>query len=41
MIKEEKEHFVLLADLKFYYTDPENWFMEKSRARLDGAGGVA
>ncbi len=41
MIKEEKEHFVLLADLKFYYTDPENWFMEKGRARLDGAGGVA
>lgn len=40
MIKEEREHFVLLADLKFYYTDPENWFMEKSRARLDGAGGV-
>jgi rubrerythrin len=41
MIKEEREHYVLLADLKFYYTDPESWFMEKSRARLDGAGGIA
>ena len=41
MIKEEREHFVLLADLKYYYTDPESWFMEKSRARLDGAGGIA
>jgi rubrerythrin len=38
MIKEEREHFVLLADLKYYYTDPESWFMEKSGARLDGAG---
>lgn len=38
MMKEEREHYVLLADLKYYYTDPESWFMEKSRARLDGAG---
>ncbi len=41
IIAEEREHYVLLADLKFYYVDPEAWFMEKSRARLDGAGGVA
>ncbi|MGV8074139.1 MAG: hypothetical protein AB2L11_06250 [Syntrophobacteraceae bacterium] len=38
MITEEREHFMLLADLKFYYTDPESWFLEKSRAGLDGAG---
>ena len=41
MITEEREHYILLADLKYYYTDPESWFMEKSRARLDGAGGMA
>lgn len=39
MIAEEREHYILLADLKYYYLDPESWFMEKSRARLDGAGG--
>jgi rubrerythrin len=39
MIEEENAHYVLLADLKYYYTDPQSWFMEKSRARLDGAGG--
>jgi rubrerythrin len=39
MITEEREHYILLADLKFYYVDPEAWFMEKGRARLDGAGG--
>lgn len=41
MIADEREHYILLADLKFYYIDPEAWFMEKSRARLDGAGGSA
>ena len=41
MISEEREHYILLADLKFYYVDPQGWFMEKGRARLDGAGGVA
>ncbi|MGA7875176.1 MAG: hypothetical protein WCA08_05895 [Desulfoferrobacter sp.] len=40
MLVEEREHYILLADLKYYYTDPESWFMEKSRARLDGAGAV-
>jgi rubrerythrin len=40
MLKDEREHYVLLADLKYYYTDPESWFMEKSRSRLDGAGAV-
>ena len=37
MIAEERSHYILLADLKFYYLDPEAWFMEKSRAGLDGA----
>jgi rubrerythrin len=41
MVSDEREHFMMLADLKFYYTDPEAWFMEKSKARLDGAGGFA
>jgi rubrerythrin len=41
MISEEREHFVLLADLKLYYVDTENWMMEKGGWRLDGAGGAA
>jgi rubrerythrin len=41
MVNDEREHFTLLADLKFYYSDPHAWFMEKGKARLDGAGGVA
>lgn len=36
-IEEEKEHFRLLADLKYYYEDPEGWLMEKGRGGLDGA----
>ncbi len=38
MIAGEREHHILLADLKFYYVDTENWFLEKGRQRLDGAG---
>jgi rubrerythrin len=41
LVHDEREHFMLLADLKFYYTDPQGWFMEKSKARLDGGGGMA
>jgi rubrerythrin len=37
MAAEEREHYNTLADLKFYYTDPEAWFMEKGRTGLDGA----
>ncbi|MDR3570532.1 MAG: ferritin family protein [Syntrophobacteraceae bacterium] len=37
MIAEERSHYILLADLKFYYVDTEHWFMEKSKAGLDGA----
>ncbi|MGC8719908.1 MAG: hypothetical protein ACP5TY_07855 [Thermodesulforhabdaceae bacterium] len=36
-IAEEKEHFRTLADLKYFYEDPEGWFMEKGRQVLDGA----
>jgi rubrerythrin len=38
MVNDEREHFMLLADLKFYYSDPQGWVMEKSKARLDGGG---
>ncbi len=41
LIAEEREHYIVLADLKFYYIDPEHWFMEKGRAELDGAGGIS
>ncbi len=37
---DERQHRTALADLKFYYSDPHAWFMEKSGARLDGAGPV-
>lgn len=37
----DREHRTALADLKFYYSDPQAWFMEKSGARLDGAGPMA
>jgi len=38
MIAEERQHLIMLADLRFYYVDTENWFLEKGRQRLDGAG---
>ena len=41
MIDEDREHHILLADLKFYYEDTGNWFLEKGRQVLDGAGGGA
>lgn len=37
LMVEERAHRTLLADLKFYYEDPEGWFMEKGRTGLDGA----
>ncbi len=41
LIEEEREHHKALADLRFYYVDPEHWFMEKSHSGLDGASAVA
>jgi len=41
MIAEERSHYILLADLKFYYIDPEHWLMEKARTDLDGAGAIS
>jgi hypothetical protein len=38
LIAEERSHYIMLADLKFYYIDPEHWFMEKGKTDLDGAG---
>lgn len=37
MIAEERSHYILLADLRFYYIDTEHWFMEKAKTGLDGA----
>jgi rubrerythrin len=36
-IAEERQHVLMLADLKFYYVDTENWFLEKGHQMLDGA----
>jgi rubrerythrin len=41
MASDERQHRTALADLQFYYSDPQAWFMEKSGARLDGAGPMA
>jgi rubrerythrin len=37
MIAEERSHYIMLADLRFYYIDTGNWFMEKAKTGLDGA----
>jgi rubrerythrin len=37
MLAEERSHYILLADLRFYYIDPGHWFMEKAKTGLDGA----
>lgn len=37
MVQEERTHFDTLADLKFYLTDPEQWFAEKEHSGYDGA----
>ncbi len=36
-LEEEREHRKLLEDLRYYYRDPQGWFMEKGKAVLDGA----
>jgi rubrerythrin len=41
MIAEERSHYIILSDLKFYYVDPGHWLMEKGRTGLDGAGGMS
>ncbi len=38
ILEEEREHYKVLADLRFYYVDPEHWFMDKAGNNLDGAG---
>jgi len=40
LAQDERRHRLVLADLKYYYADPQGWYMEKSGARLDGAGDV-
>lgn len=37
MLAEERSHYILLADLRFYYIDTGHWFMEKAKTGLDGA----
>ena len=37
MLAEERSHYILLTDLKFYYIDTGHWLMEKARTGLDGA----
>jgi rubrerythrin len=41
MIAEERSHYIILSDLRFYYVDPGHWLMEKGRTSLDGAGGIS
>jgi len=37
MIMEERSHYAALADIKFYFENPESWFVEHERHTLDGA----
>jgi rubrerythrin len=37
MIEEEQGHFLILSDMRYYYSDPEGYFMEKEHRGLDGA----
>jgi len=37
MVKEERSHFKILDDMRFYLTDPAAWFMEMEKSGLDGA----
>jgi rubrerythrin len=37
MIVEERGHYSALADMKFYYTNPESWYSEMERHGVDGA----
>jgi rubrerythrin len=37
MIVEERGHYDTLSDMRFYYTNPESWFVEHERHGLDGA----
>lgn len=37
MIAEEKGHFAVLTDMKFYLENPTAWFAEKERSGYDGA----
>ncbi|MFZ0927207.1 MAG: ferritin family protein [Syntrophobacteraceae bacterium] len=41
IIAEERSHYIILSDLRFYYVDPGHWLMEKGRTGLDGAGGIS
>lgn len=36
MILEERGHYAALADMKFYFTDPESWHAEMERPGVDG-----
>ena len=36
LIEQERGHFQLLSDLKFYRENPSAWFQEKERGGLDG-----
>lgn len=37
MIVEERGHYDTLSDMRFYFTNPESWFVEHERHGLDGA----
>jgi rubrerythrin len=37
MIREERDHFSSLADVKLFLTDPDSWYLETERRGLDGA----
>jgi rubrerythrin len=36
MVREERDHFTVLTDLKFYLSDPAAWFVEQEHQGFDG-----
>lgn len=36
MVVEERTHFAIIRDTKFYLTDPEGWFFEHEKHSCDG-----
>lgn len=38
LVEGERGHYRVLADLRYYFSDPEGWFIEKGAVTLDGSG---
>ncbi len=37
LLMDEREHRRMIADVQFYFNDPEGWFIDKEHPHIDGA----